>query len=334
MWTATKGVYGFGAIITFGVMAMISCQGSIDTQAAVSRIFSRQDSLLKVEKDTSDREDFVKVVEDRDGHLTRRWREPVHIAVDSLHPIRKDSLAKLVKLERRRIRDSVRIALDQLPKHIYLTFDDGPLLGSQAIDSLVQVKNVKANVFLVGKHRDMSKRLNSYFERYQANPLIACFNHSYTHAENRFTSFYSNPISAFEDFEKNEQRLGLQHKIVRLPGRNIWIYDDVRRIDLQSGASTADMLADNGYKAFGWDIEWKINGATGKPVESLQQLYHKIQHFMDNKTSMEPNNVVLLMHDEMFRTTKGQELLSRLIDTIQTSTDYRPEFMTDYPFRY
>lgn len=49
---------------------------------------------------------------------------------------------------------------------------------------------------------------------------------------------------------------------------------------------------------------------------------------------MEPNNVVLLMHDDMFQNKKGQQLLSALIDSIQINTDYKFEFMRSYPFRY
>ncbi len=321
-----KNLFGLGAVV-YITITLASCSGSINTQAANTT----QDSLI-AEIDT------VVLPEDtlaeQTGTLTRRMREQVLIPVDSLNPISKDSLNKLVKVERHRIKDSVRLALDKLPKHVYFTFDDGPLLGSKAIDSIAKAKNIKINVFLVGKHAFMSKGLKRDFQRYYNNPMVACFNHSYTHANNKFTTFYSNPVGAFADFEKNEIDLELKHKIVRLPGRNIWLYDDVRRIDLQSGASTADMLYTNGYKIFGWDVEWKIHGLTGKPIQSVHEIYTRIRNYMNNKSSMEPNNVVLLMHDDMFQNKKGQQLLSSLIDTIQTNTDYSFEFMQEYPFRY
>ncbi len=326
MFKGKKNLIGIGAVLYFSV-ASVSCGGGISSQAANSP----QDSVLWTDSVVTEAADTVPVLT---GILSKRWKDPVHIEVDTLHPISKDSLAKLIRVERRRIRDSVRLALDDKPKHVYFTFDDGPLLGSKAIDSIAKSRNIKINAFLVGKHAFMSKGLKRDYQRYYDNPLVECYNHSYTHANNKFTTFYSNPVGAFSDFEKNEEDLKLQHKIIRLPGRNIWIYDDVRRIDLQSGASTADLLYTNGYKIFGWDVEWKIHGLTGKPIQSVHEIYTRIRNYMNNKSSMEPNNVVLLMHDDMFQNKKGQQLLSSLIDTIQNNTDYKFEFMQDYPFRY
>lgn len=324
-----KNLASLGVVVYIS-MSMISCGGSMSTQAANPP----QDSLVTVEQEETAEQVPQDTSTQRPGALTQRLKEPVQIVQDTINPISKDSLAKLVRIEKRRIKDSVRMALDKKPKHIYFTFDDGPLLGSKAIDSIAKARNIKINAFLIGKHAFMSKGLKRDYQRYYDNPLVACYNHSYTHANNKFTTFYSNPIGAFNDFEKNEIDLQLKHKIVRLPGRNIWIYDDVRRIDLQSGASTADMLYGKGYKVFGWDVEWKIHGLTGKPMQSVHEIYTRICNYMNNKSSMEPNNVVLLMHDDMFQNKKGQQLLSSLIDTIQTSTDYKFEFMQDYPFRY
>ena len=325
MVNGIKTLFNLGTVAYLSI-SLTSCQGGMNTRAA------------NAPQDTTEFAERVEEVKNtdpvRNGMLTKRWRDPIHIPTDTLHPISKDSVNKLLKLERRRIKDSVRLALDKFPKHIYLTFDDGPLLGSAAIDSISKAKNIKINVFLVGKHAHMSKGLKRDFQRYYNNPLVECYNHSYTHANNKFTTFYSNPISAFDDFEKNEVDLNLKHKIIRLPGRNIWIYNDVRRIDLQSGASTADMLYTNGYRIFGWDVEWKIHGLTGKPIQSVNEIYTRLKNYMNNKSAMEPKNVDLLMHDDMFQNRKGQYLLSTLIDTIQANTDYKFEFMQDYPFRY
>src|SRR5690606_12521148 len=329
MWKAIRPIVNFGAVLV-ATISFVSCQGNINTSAASLHPDTTEvDSIVGLpdieSKDT---------VKHQKGYLTKRWRNPVQIQLDTLNPISRDSLVRYEKAERRRVRDSVRQELDKLPKHVYFTFDDGPLIGSSAIDSISRAKNIKTNVFLVGRHANMSKRLKRDLQRYKENPLIECYNHSYTHGKNRFTMFYSNPISAYEDFEKNELDLELKHKIARLPGRNIWIYDDVRRIDLKSGASTADMLYTNGYKIYGWDVEWRIYSASGKPIQSVNEIYTRIRNYMANKSSMEPNNVVLLMHDDMFQTKKGQQLLSSLIDTIQTTTDYKFEFIRDYPFRY
>jgi len=54
---------------------------------------------------------------------------------------------------------------------------------------------------------------------------------------------------------------------------------------------------------------------------------------MNNKSSMVPNNVVFLMHDDMFQTQKGQQELSSLIDALEKD-GYQFEFMQDYPIKY
>ena len=216
-------------------------------------------------------------------------------------------------------------------KYIYLSFDDGPLNGSQKIDSIATAKGVKISVFLIGKHDKMSKKLNSYYERYKANPLVDCYNHSYSHANNKYETFYKNPQKAFEDFDNNEKVLGLQHKIVRLPGRNIWHIGSRSRVDIPSAAATADLLAQNGYKIMGWDCEWKINPVTGKPDLTVDQLYTRMQNLLRKGSSYTKNNVVLLTHDPMYNTKKGQQLLSELIDKLKSNPNYKFEFLRDYP---
>lgn len=263
--------------------------------------------------------------------LTTLWdslqRGQMVFAVDSAdRPTPKEA--------KKRLRDSLITELNKHKKHIYLTFDDGPLIGSAYIDSIVTAKRVKMSAFLVGKHAQMSKKLNRDFQRYMDNPLVACYNHSYTHAGNRFDAFYSNPDLAVADFEKCEQDLGLSEKIARLPGRNIWLFDDVRRIDLVSGTQAADLLAVNGFRIYGWDVEWRINGLTGEPVQTVDEVYTRINNRLGNKSTLTPNNLVLLMHDDMFQSHRGQQQLIELIDLLQRHDDYAFEFIGDYPIRY
>lgn len=297
---------------------MSSCQNL--SSAALGYV--NRDSIKAIEQ-----EDTVQV---KKALLLDKWdslqKNQIHFVIDTLKPID-------IKAQKKMLKDSLRREFDKKPKHVFLTFDDGPLVGSAAIDSLAKAKGIKVNVFLVGRHASVIKGRKRDLANYEKNPLVACYNHSYTHAYNKYSHFYSNPVTAFEDFEKNEKELNLKHKIVRLPGRNIWIYDNVRKIDLQSGASTADMLFANGYKIYGWDVEWRINSLTGVPVQSLESVYGKMRNFLNYQSSMTPNNVILLMHDDMFQTKKGQHLLADLIDSLKKE-NYNFEFMEDYPIKY
>ncbi len=312
---------GWPLLFFFTIFLLYSCQYISSSTLHTGKL----DSISGLHVDTTQIDDKNTI-----PYLSKRWdslqRNLFIFPVDSLHPT-------AAKVQRQLLKDSLRREFNKYPKHVFLTFDDGPLVGSTAIDSIARAKGIKVNTFLVGRHAHMSKNRKKDLERYKTNPYVACYNHSFTHAFNKFNTFYNNPAAAFADFEKNETELELQHKIVRLPGRNIWVYDDVRRIDLQNSSSTADLLHTNGYKIFGWDVEWRIHSLTGMPVQPLGEVYNRIRNYMNNKSSMKPNNVVLLMHDDMFQTQKGKQLLVQLIDSLQKQ-DYRFEFMEDYPIRY
>jgi len=263
-------------------------------------------------------------------------------SIDDIDDLNKDTVEKEIKKDTIAVKgkksilhhevDTAKLLTDSVsPRYIYLTFDDGPLNGSQFIDSIATAKNIKINAFLIGKHDRMSKGLHKYYERYMNNPLVDCYNHSYNHANNKFTYFYSNAESAYEDFDKNEKELNLKHKIVRLPGRNIWYFADRKRIDMQSGSSTADLLYQNGYRSMGWDCEWKKGKPSGMPVESVSFIYRQINNRLRNGTSFSKNNVVLLMHDDMFQTRKAQKMLSDLIDSLKLHPNYEFAHMRDYP---
>ncbi|MGN2373027.1 polysaccharide deacetylase family protein [Sphingobacterium spiritivorum] len=303
-----------GMALSVLVLSTQSCGNNQSSQKTST--VEHQDSVTKKEEHNTEK----KEIQTKKDTLT----------IDSVKKKEPVDKAKLTKAQR----DSINAKLDSLPKHIYLTFDDGPLIGSSAIDSIATAKNIKINVFLIGKHANMSKRLKKDYLRYYNNPLVDCYNHSYTHANNKFSVFYSNPNHAFSDFEKNEADLALKYKITRMPGRNIWYFKDRRRIDLQSGTSTADLLYANGYEIMGWDVEWKIHGLTGQPVQSVNEIYQRMKNRLKKKDSFTANNVVLLMHDDMFQNRKGQKLLSDLIDSLKSNPNYHFEHMRDYPVKY
>ena len=310
------GLFGF-CVVALTSITLFSCNNFSNTVLGSQK----QDSIVeKVEEKLPIRP----VLHDKWDSLRKNL---VVFKIDTLNPVD-------IKTQKKRLKDSLRREFDKKPKHVYLTFDDGPLVGSKAIDSLAKAKNIKVNAFVVGRHASMGKGRMRDLERYIANPLVAVYNHSYTHGYNKIQAFYSNSEKAFEDFKKNEADFKLSsNKVARLPGRNIWIYDQERKIDIVNAAKTADLLFADGYKVFGWDVEWRINSPTGTAKEPLSTVYGRIVNFMNNKSSREPNNVVFLMHDDMFQTKKGEKLLIDLVDSL-ISKGYQFEFMEDYPIKY
>jgi len=223
-------------------------------------------------------------------------------------------------------------AVKRLPlKYIYLTFDDGPLLGSENIDSVTLAERLKINVFLIGEHVEKSKLLYNYYQLYEENPFIDSYNHSFTHANNKYELFYSNPQNVLADIAKNESYLQLHYKIVRLPGRNIWRIGGRKRDDGVSGSAAADLLEKNGYKLYGWDLEWRHDSKTAKPIQSVDEMVKEIEYSLDANTSFTPGHVVILLHDEMFQKKWEESELKQLIDKLRTHENYVFEHIRFYP---
>src|SRR5690606_39317665 len=119
MWKTIKPILNLGAIMVAAV-AFAGCQGNLITSAASSPLDTVELDKHNVLLDTLPDD----TVDNGKGYLTNRWRDPVQMPNDTLNPISKDSLARFMRMERRRVRDSVRQELDKLPKHIYFRSEE------------------------------------------------------------------------------------------------------------------------------------------------------------------------------------------------------------------
>ena len=48
--------------------------------------------------------------------------------------------------------------------------------------------------------------------------------------------------------------------------------------DISSGIASADMLYQQGYKIFGWDIEWQHEAKTGDPVQKVDDMVKQVEN--------------------------------------------------------
>jgi hypothetical protein len=150
--------------------------------------------------------------------------------------------------------------------HIYLTFDDGPLEGSDEVSDAVQTEKIGVTIFVVGSNLVISQRLKDYYHLYEHNRYIEIGNHSYSHARDAYGKFYENPEHVLLDFLRNQMVLHLKTKLARLPGRNMWRLTGRTKNDVASGATSADLLFKHSYRVFGWDLEWQHDSKTGAPI--------------------------------------------------------------------
>lgn len=215
--------------------------------------------------------------------------------------------------------------------YIYLTFDDGPLNGSQNINDIILKEKIKISVFMVGEHVIKDKQMDTYAKYYDQNPYIDEYNHSFTHANNHYEAFYDNVQKSVNDILYNQSLLKLPYKILRLLGRNMWRLNGKSKNDISNGIQTADQLSKLGYKVMGWDIEWQHRDSDGTPIQHVDVMYKSVQKLCSSGNTFTKNNVVILIHDEMFQKSWEESELKELIDLLRTNPNYVFEQMRFYP---
>ncbi len=212
--------------------------------------------------------------------------------------------------------------------YVYLSFDDGPLEGSQKIHDAILYEKVPISVMLVGS---AAQHRHDYLELYRQNPYIEMGNHSFSHANLHYQKFYSDPEGVLNDFEKNMELLKLEDKISRFPGRNMWRINGRSKNDVDSGVDAADLLAANGFQLYGWDLEWHHDPKTGDPIQPVEELFNEIESHLQHKRTFTPNHLVLLCHDEMFRKPYEETELKQLIELLKSKGNYTFSYLRDYP---
>ena len=215
--------------------------------------------------------------------------------------------------------------------YVYLTFDDGPLNGSENINDIILKEKIKISVFMVGEHVIKDKQMDTYAKYYDQNPYIDEYNHSFTHANNHYEAFYNDVDKSVKDIQYNQTLLKLPYKIVRLPGRNMWRLGGRAKNDVTNGVQTADQLAALGYKVVGWDVEWQHRPADGTPIQTVNEMYNSVQKLCTSDKTFTQNNVVMLIHDEMFQKSWEESELKQLIDLLRANPAYTFEQMRFYP---
>ena len=109
-------------------------------------------------------------------------------------------------------------------KTLYLTFDDGPLLGTENVIDTLNAENVQATMFMVGLHAEASPYFMGLVKKAKASSVIEVANHSYSHAYDHYRHFYRDAEAVVKDIERNARVLGLTDHPghVRLPGRDVF----------------------------------------------------------------------------------------------------------------
>jgi peptidoglycan/xylan/chitin deacetylase (PgdA/CDA1 family) len=198
-------------------------------------------------------------------------------------------------------------------KVIYLTFDDGPLMGTNNVLKALRDENVVGTMFVVGEHIKNHQRL---FKKLLNNKYVVVANHTYSHASGRYQRFYENSTFCVNDVMRAERLLqkyvkapkNMRYFPVRLAGRNVYRLPKTKQNDLGLPkhrrvieAKTYNALAKKGFQVFGWDYEWRYSYKTGRPLGTPQQLIQNIEKRYRANYVKREGHLILLLHDYMFR---------------------------------
>ncbi|HTN37916.1 MAG TPA: polysaccharide deacetylase family protein [Arachidicoccus sp.] len=226
--------------------------------------------------------------------------------------------------------------MDSTKKYVYLTFDDGPQPGTMNVYHTLKSLGVKGTFFMVGLHETYGKTMRSVVDTIRDSyPEILLANHSYTHANGHYMSFYHHKDACFEDFMKAQKSLGVVKKYIRLPGNSGWVLSS--GLTAHSLVKPVCRLLDSaGYSVFGWDAEWSFkrdpSGSGSVPVQSADKMVAMIENALNHHHTHRKNAVVLLTHDRMFHRQNYMDSLYKFIHVLKTKhPNYVFETVENYP---
>lgn len=209
-------------------------------------------------------------------------------------------------------------------KIIYLTFDDGPVDGTQSVLEVIKNEEVPATMFFVGKFIEKNRQL---YEESLSSSFLTIGNHTYSHANGKYQKFYSNSNIVINDMKRNQQLISENDKSfspLRLAGRNVFRLNNIKKDDYsiskeerQKERFIYNKLAKDGFNIYGWDVEWNYL-AQNKSIETPLEVVNKIEAIYKRKKLAAKDKVILLMHDWMFtKHFDGKKNLQSLIEMLK-----------------
>lgn len=236
----------------------------------------------------------------------------------------------LLKAREKKRADSLE-ALNRKKKKIYLTFDDGPNKGTRNVLEVIKAEQVAASFFVVGQHTMDTRQQKETLALLKAEASIELCNHSYSHARNRYTSFYENPAGVINDFNQAKALIGFNNNIARMPGRNAWRIDSIDHTDITESKAAIDSLHAAGYAIMGWDIEWTFDHKTLAPDADTALLLRRIYNMLEANKTKTPGHLVLLAHDQAYQQAAYVENLRYVVQQLKNNPEYELVLASKYP---
>lgn len=231
-------------------------------------------------------------------------------------------------------KDSIGNEIDNGKKKLYLTFDDGPNIGTRVVIDALKEAKIPATFYMIGLHRYGSPVQEKLWNEVNTYPFFEVTNHSFTHAyRNHFPQFYNDVNGAVNDFVKNQDSLKFNNTIIRAPGSNVWrlkgTYIDHK---LNQRTKIMDSLFSLGYYITGWDWEWSYNGRTQKAKQTPDQLIGELNGMFATPSLLnKPNHLILLAHDLVYADSTDKAWLKEFLVKLKTDPKIEFRVISQYP---
>ena len=85
-----------------------------------------------------------------------------------------------------------------------------------------------------------------------------------------------------------------------------------------------------GFNIIGWDLQWRFN-KKGRPVQSPEEMAMNVDSLFYHHQTVTKNNLVILMHDHMFRAPEDSTKLETFLKLLKQRKHYTFEKLTSYP---
>ncbi len=216
-------------------------------------------------------------------------------------------------------------------KKIYLSFDDGPNKGTPVLLNILEEEKVPATLFLIGEQVYGSRTQAATWNRLKQSGTIELANHSYTHAHNKFVSYYNDSVGVVQDFIRCRDSLRLSNNISRTPGRNIWRIGSLSVTDIGKTKPAADAVQQAGFTLVGWDLEWHYTPPNLLLRESPEEMLYRIDSLIASGKTRNKDHLILLAHDQTFEDHKDSASLRWLIRQIRQRDEYELDIISNYP---
>jgi len=209
-------------------------------------------------------------------------------------------------------------------RRVYLTFDDGPYYTTPQLAEVLLQKKIRANFFIVGSQRMLSPIYDSTYQQLVSSDSFRVYNHSYSHAitHGRFKKYYQSPERVWADLDTNKAFLPAGASISRLPGKNAWKTSSGRQLSDKETRRLFRFMDSLkiGEQVIGWDVEWQKS--TGSSEAELQKLIEQVEKKLSSASPVN-RDVVVLLHDYLFKQKDQLQLLEMFIDHFQSRGDIK-----------